>query len=93
MHVHCRLIKEFEREGRTDGMPARELADRKRGLVTELNNFIALKKSYSATEQGRNELMDGAVPKLETLNDGAYRRPTLVKRSPNQACIHRSLWR
>lgn len=93
MHVHCRLIKEFEREGRTDGMPARELADRKRGLVTELNNFIALKKSYSATEQGRNELMDGAAPKLETLNDGACHRPTLGNHSLNHACIHRCFWR
>lgn len=41
-------------------MPARELADRKRKLVTELNSYINLKKQYSSTESGRNELLAGA---------------------------------
>lgn len=41
---HPSLIKDFEREARTDGLPARELADRKRLLVNELNSYIALKK-------------------------------------------------
>eukprot|EP00878_Enallax_costatus_P004352 GHUV01004588.1.p2 GENE.GHUV01004588.1~~GHUV01004588.1.p2 ORF type:complete len:286 (+),score=100.88 GHUV01004588.1:345-1202(+) len=54
------LIHDFEREARTDGMPARELADRKRKLVTELNSFINQKKQYSSTEDGRNELLAGA---------------------------------
>eukprot|EP00882_Tetradesmus_deserticola_P013538 GHRQ01014374.1.p1 GENE.GHRQ01014374.1~~GHRQ01014374.1.p1 ORF type:complete len:295 (+),score=115.28 GHRQ01014374.1:1486-2370(+) len=56
------LIHEFEREARTDGMPAREMADRKRRLANELNRFIALKKQYSSTEDGRNELLAGAGP-------------------------------
>eukprot|EP00879_Flechtneria_rotunda_P007130 GHRR01007482.1.p1 GENE.GHRR01007482.1~~GHRR01007482.1.p1 ORF type:complete len:286 (+),score=109.54 GHRR01007482.1:322-1179(+) len=55
------LIHEFEREARTDNMPARELADRKRRLVNQLNSYIALKKQYSSTEDGRNELMAGAA--------------------------------
>lgn len=54
------LIKEFEREARIDGMPARELADRKRTLVNELNSYIALKKNYSSAEDARGELMAGA---------------------------------
>uniref|UniRef100_A0A383WGN5 t-SNARE coiled-coil homology domain-containing protein n=1 Tax=Tetradesmus obliquus TaxID=3088 RepID=A0A383WGN5_TETOB len=56
------LIHEFEREARTDGMPAREMADRKRRAANELNRFIALKKQYSSTEDGRNELLAGAGP-------------------------------
>jgi novel plant SNARE len=56
-----RLIKEFEREGRTDGMPAKELADRKRNLVNELNNFIAMKKQYGAQSENREQLFDGAA--------------------------------
>jgi hypothetical protein len=52
-------------------MPARELADRKRNLVTELNNYIALKKSYTTTEQGRGELMEGAAsPEPQCVNEG-----------------------
>lgn len=43
-------------------MPAREMADRKRRMANELNRFIALKKQYSSTEDGRNELMAGAAP-------------------------------
>ena len=58
--VH-RLIKDFEREARTDGMPARELADRKRKLVNEVNSYIALKKGYSSTESSRGELLSGAA--------------------------------
>jgi SNARE protein len=61
-HCACSLIHEFEREARTDGMPAREMADRKRRLANELNRFIALKKQYSSTEEGRNELLAGAGP-------------------------------
>lgn len=42
-------------------MPARELAERKRRLVTELNSYINLKKQYNTTEDGRNELLAGAA--------------------------------
>ncbi|KIY93081.1 putative plant SNARE 13, partial [Monoraphidium neglectum] len=59
------LIKEFEREARTDGMPARELADRKRTLVNELNSYIALKKNYSGTEDARGELLAGVAAQGE----------------------------
>eukprot|EP00775_Hariotina_reticulata_P008789 gene8789-8967_t len=56
------LILEFEREARTDGMPARELADRKRRLANQLNEYIILKKQYTSNEQGRNELLAGSAP-------------------------------
>jgi novel plant SNARE len=56
-----RLIKEFEREGRTDGMPAKELAERKRSLVNDLNNFIAMKKQFGAQAESREQLFDGAA--------------------------------
>jgi hypothetical protein len=41
-----RLIKDFEREARTDGMPAHLLAGRKRDHVQTLNKFIDMKKQY-----------------------------------------------
>ena len=52
----CRLIKEFEREARTDGVPAAELASRKKALVQELNSFIAMKKDRSGDLEARKEL-------------------------------------
>lgn len=57
---HPRLIQEFEREARTDGMPSRELADRKRKLVNQFNEYVNLKKQHSSTEAGRGELLAGA---------------------------------
>lgn len=42
-------------------MPAKDLADRKRSLVTDLNNFIAKKKQFTDNVQGRNELLNGAA--------------------------------
>lgn len=59
LHAH-RLIQEFEREARTDGMPSRELADRKRRLVNQFNEYVNLKKQHSSTEAGRGELLAGA---------------------------------
>lgn len=56
-----RLIQEFEREARTDGMPTRELADRKRRLVNTFNTYVNLKKQHSSTEAGRGELLAGAA--------------------------------
>ncbi|GBF88675.1 hypothetical protein Rsub_01574 [Raphidocelis subcapitata] len=53
------LIKEFEREARTDGMPARELAERKRVLVNEFNSYVALKKGYASADEARGELLAG----------------------------------
>jgi len=40
-------------------MPPRELADRKRALVNELNSYIALKKNYASADEARGELMTG----------------------------------
>ncbi|MEW5303664.1 MAG: hypothetical protein WDW36_006335 [Sanguina aurantia] len=42
------FAKDFEREARADGMPAKELQDRKKVLVNQLNNYIATKKNYGA---------------------------------------------
>lgn len=53
------MIKEFEREARTDGMPPKELAERKRMLVNTLNDFIATKKAHSDNLNGRGQLLDG----------------------------------
>ena len=52
----CRLIKEFEREARTDGVPSAELASRKKALVQELNCYIAMKKERSGDLEARKEL-------------------------------------
>lgn len=51
------LIKEFEREARTDGMPAAELADRRRTHVARLNGFIEAKKAFGQKDETRAELM------------------------------------
>lgn len=60
-HTHTRsLIKEFERDARAAGMPPRDLADRKRALVTELNSLIALRKGYASADEARGELLAGA---------------------------------
>lgn len=42
-----RLIKEFERDARADGMPASELADRRRALVASLNKYIEVSSAES----------------------------------------------
>jgi hypothetical protein len=52
----ARLIKEFEREARTDGVPPADLATRKKALVQELNGFIGMKKERSADLEARREL-------------------------------------
>ena len=48
----CRLIKDFEREARMDGMPTPTLATRKKQLVQDLNGYISKKKAMS--EQAEN---------------------------------------
>lgn len=53
----CRLIKDFEQEARTDGMPPAELAARKKGLVQQLNDFIAMKKERGANITAKQELI------------------------------------
>ncbi|KAK9830607.1 hypothetical protein WJX81_004669 [Elliptochloris bilobata] len=59
-----RLIKDFEREARTDGLPAEDLAARKRLLVGELNGFITQKKNAAGAVDVRRELVaDGRANK------------------------------
>ena len=55
------LIKEFERDARAAGLEPRDLAERKRALVTELNSLIALRKGYAAADEARGELLAGAA--------------------------------
>lgn len=62
------LIREFEREARTDGMPANELNLRKKQYVQELNGFIGLKKAYSGAAGQRAELLDGAKMEADKLS-------------------------
>lgn len=56
----CRLIKEFEREARTDGITAADLANRKKNLVQELNNYISMKKDRSSDLDAKKELVAGS---------------------------------
>jgi SNARE protein len=56
----CRLLKDFEREARTDGMPAPILAERKKALADELNELIKRKKEIGAFAE-RSELLEGAT--------------------------------
>lgn len=64
------LIKEFELEARSDGMPAKELAQRRKVLVDDLNDFIALKKGYSEQTQNKAALLEGAQEPIERPTDG-----------------------
>lgn len=61
------LIREFEREARTDGMPANDLNFRKKAYVQELNGFIGLKKAYVGGAAARAELLDGAKSESQQL--------------------------
>ncbi|GMH35226.1 hypothetical protein BSKO_03094 [Bryopsis sp. KO-2023] len=54
------LIKEFEREARTDGISPKELARRKAELVDEVNTFMSLRKTHANQIQSRRELLGGA---------------------------------
>ena len=58
--MHCSLIKEFEQEARTDNMPAAELTSRKKGMVQQLNEYIAKKKELGNDIAGRKELIGAA---------------------------------
>jgi hypothetical protein len=57
MSLWCSLIKDFEREARADGMPAAELATRKKARVQQLNAFIMQKKEVSVAQEGRQQLL------------------------------------
>lgn len=55
-HV-CRLIREFEKEARTDDVRPSEIAARKRELTEQLNDFLDMKKQHAATAQSRAQLL------------------------------------
>jgi hypothetical protein len=62
-----RLIKDFEREARVDGMPPDILSDRKKVLADQLNKFISQKKEVTTAIQ-KEDLFAGAVhPEEEEL--------------------------
>lgn len=86
-----RLIKDFEREARTDGLPADDLAARKRALVAELNGLITAKKQAAGALDARRELVaDGRANKAgaEIVPGGARgpprsrRKTRLPERAP-----------
>lgn len=56
-----REIKDYEREARMNNMPPKELSEKKRQLVQELNTYIGYKKATQAQLQARNNLFDGAT--------------------------------
>lgn len=65
------LIREFEREARTDNMPPDHLNARKKEMVQQLNAFIGMKKAYSQQSAQRGELLEGAKsgpPTVESMS-------------------------
>ena len=69
----CRLIKDFEREARIDGMAPSVLAARKRDYVQALNRFIEMTKPYlsgSATKARRPG--EAALPKAPLSQSEQY---------------------
>lgn len=58
------LLKDFEREARTDGMPAELLSQRKKVLADALNTLIQRKKEVGQAAT-KDELFAGAVEKQE----------------------------
>lgn len=73
------IIKDFEREARTDGMPVAELAERKRELVNELNSYIAMKKDYGNTLEARKNLLQGGEVTPETGPESMTMQELMVK--------------
>lgn len=55
------VIKEWEREARTDGMSATDLRMRKAGMVEELNALLAIKKGMTHVDARKSELLTGAT--------------------------------
>lgn len=67
-----RLIREFEREARTDGMPPNELNARKKEMVQQLNGFIGMKKAFGAQAAQRGELLEGAKTAQQTVDSESW---------------------
>ena len=81
--MDCSLIKEFEQEARTDNMPAAELTSRKKGMVQQLNEYIAKKKELGSDIAGRKELI-GAAKR----GDGPKDYNGKVHRLCLSSCLH-----
>ena len=76
-----RLIKDFEREARTDGLPAEDLGARKRLLVAELNTLITAKKEAAGALDARRELVaDGRINRAGAEIGPSSARPQLQLR-------------
>jgi SNARE protein len=85
MAVHAawrRLLKDFEREARTDGMPAPILAERKKELADGLNELISRKKDITNAVQ-KEDLFAGAAQPEETNVEGES-----ASTSAGGACSH-----
>jgi hypothetical protein len=59
-----RLLKEFEREARADGMPVPMLQERKKALADQLNTYIQQRKEIGSGAV-KDELFAGAVKQQE----------------------------
>lgn len=66
----CRLIKDFEREARMDGMAVTLLAAKKKTLVQELNSYIAQKKAISEQNESRDALLGTTAKKGAAASKG-----------------------
>lgn len=83
-----RLIREFEREARTDGMPPNELNARKKEMVQQLNGFIGMKKAFGAQAAQRGELLEGAQTAQQTVDSESWLRSAAVQRAPGPPPPH-----
>ena len=94
----CRLIKDFEQEARTDGMPPAELATRKKGLVQQLNDFIAMKKERGASITAKQELIGTKKgPAVKDVNGERLEDQPGKEAGKQTGCMgwleHRTAWR
>mmetsp|Transcript_12347 Transcript_12347/g.21861 ORF Transcript_12347/g.21861 Transcript_12347/m.21861 type:complete len:288 (+) Transcript_12347:231-1094(+) len=73
------LLKDFEREARTDGMPAPLLAERKKTIADELNTYINKKKEIGLLAT-KDELFTGAIPQAEEIAQDQMTTQQLMQR-------------
>ncbi len=64
----CSLLKDFEREARTDNMPASVLAERKKALADKLNALIEAKKELAVSVTKDDLFAGAAVAEEENLD-------------------------
>ena len=88
-----RLIKDFEREARTDGLPAEDLGARKRLLVAKLNAYITAKKEAAGALETRRELVaDGRVNRAGAEIGPSSARPAVLLRMITESRQPPVLW-